>query len=337
MVTEGAADEPTTPPVIFIIFNQLDTTRQVFEAIRAAKPRKLLVIADGPREDRPGEVEKCAAVRTIVDEVDWDCEVHRNFSETNMGCRLRISSGITWAFELVDKAIILEHDCVPSASFFHYCADVLDRYESDERVMTVSGNNRLFGRTETADSYYFSRYPHYWGWATWRRAWAKYDPNMTHWPEIRDRRLFDQYFPTMIGRYFWESTFQHVYDGKIDTWDYQWVYTIWANSGLCVAPARNLVRNIGFGADATHTKWHSVFSSLASLGAEEMDLPLIHPATLLVSSDKDELEARLWAARSKGLLYALNKYISVLKMLVRRATGRGQWPYPGLLVRGGWG
>lgn len=312
----------TTLPVIFLIFNRPDTTSQVFDTIRAAKPRKLLVIADGPRANRPGEAEKCAATRAIVDGVDWDCEVQRNFSETNLGCRLRVSSGITWAFELVDKAIILEDDCVPSASFFHYCAELLDRYESDERVMMVSGNNHLFGHAETADSYYFSRYPHVWGWATWRRAWAKYDLNMTRWPEIRDRKLFHQYFPRTSERHHWEFVFQYAYDGNIDTWDYQWVYSIWANSGLNIAPARNLVRNIGFHSAATHTKQDSVYSSL---GAEELGLPLTHPATLLASYDKDELEAKLRIAHSKDLPYPLNKYAdSVRKLLARRTTGHVQ-------------
>lgn len=306
----------TTPPVVFIIFNRPDTTRQAFETIRAAKPRKLLVVADGPRENRPGEAEKCTATRAIVDEVDWDCDVQRNFSETNLGCRLRVSSGISWAFEVVDKAIILEDDCVPSMSFFPYCADVLDRYESDERVMMVSGNNFLFGHTTTADSYYFSRYPHVWGWATWRRAWAKYDLNMTEWPEIRGRKLFDQYFPKISERYYWDSLFQYVYDGNIDTWDYQWVYSIWANSGLSVAPARNLVRNIGFHATATHTTGDAAY---ASLGAEELNLPLTHPSTMLASSDKDELEVKLRVAQSKALPYPLNRYVaSANKLLTRR-------------------
>ncbi|WP_231972081.1 MULTISPECIES: methyltransferase type 11 [unclassified Mycobacterium] len=322
-------------PVIFIIFNRPDTTRQVFEKIRAAKPRKLLVIADGPRTNRPGEAERCAETRAIIDEVDWDCEVQTDFSETNLGCRLRISSGITWAFGLVDKAIILEDDCLPSDSFFPYCVNLLDRYESDERVMMITGRNHLFGQSETADSYYFSRYPHVWGWATWRRAWTKYDLNMTHWPEIRDRRLFDQYFQTPVERYYREATLQHVYDGKINTWAYQWFYSIWANSGLCAHPARNLVQNIGFHAEATHTTWNRVYSSQASLRAEELSLPLTHPATLLANSDKDHLEARLQAARSRGLLYALNRYVSVMKVLVKRTTGRGDWPDPGLLVRGG--
>lgn len=329
-------NEANPIPVIFIIFNRPDTTRQVFEKIRAAKPRTLLVIADGARPDRAGEAEKCAATRAIIDEVDWDCQVQKNFSEINLGCRLRISSGITWAFERVEKAIILEDDCLPSDSFFPYCADLLDRYESDERVMMVSGNNRLFGQADTSDSYYFSRYPHYWGWATWRRAWAKYDVQMTHWPEIRDRRLFDQYLPNAVARYYWESTFQHVYHGDINTWAYQWVYSIWANSGFCAVPARNLVRNIGFHSEATNTTRHSVYSSLASLGAEDLDLPLTHPATFLASYDKDRVEAKLWASRAKGPLYALNRYISMLKVLGKRMTGRGQWPDPGLIVRGGW-
>lgn len=323
----------TTPPVIFIIFNRPDTTRPVFETIRAARPSRLLVIADGPREDRAGEAEKCAATRAIIDEVDWDCEVSTNFSETNMGLRRRIPSGISWAFGLVDRAIILEDDCVASPSFFHYCADLLERYEDDERVMMVSGNNHLFGHAAIPDSYYFSRFAHYWGWATWRRAWEKYDVDMTQWPEIRDRRLFDQYFSRRIDRYYWESTFQHVYDHTINSWAYQWVYSIWANSGLCAAPARNLVSNIGFNhAEATHTRSGSIYSSLA---AEELDLPLSHPATVLASHDMDDLEAKLRADRTSGLLYSANKYSSMLKAFTKRATGRGQWPDPGLLIRGG--
>lgn len=322
-----------TPPIIFIIFNRPDTTRRVFEAIRAARPEKLLVIADGPRAGRPGDGNRCAETRAIIEEVDWDCDVQRNFSESNLGCRLRISSGISWAFELVDKAIILEDDCVPSKSFFRYCADLLERYENDDRVMMISGNNHLFGRENTTDSYYFSRYPHYWGWATWRRAWDKYDVDMVHWPEIRDRRLFDQYFPRMIDRLYWESVFQHTYERRINSWAYQWVYSIWANSGLCAAPARNLVANIGFEhADATHTTSESVYSSLA---AEELEWPLVHPATVLANSDKDEEEARLRSARTRGLLFSLNKYVTFLRALSKRVTGWGPWPNAGLLIRGG--
>ncbi|BBY00488.1 hemolytic protein HlpA [Mycobacterium seoulense] len=306
----------TTVPIIFIIFNRPDTTRQVFEAIRAARPSKLLVVADGPRSNRPGEAEKCAAARAIIEGVDWDCEVQTNYSEANLGCRLRVSSGITWAFELVDKAIILEDDCVPAPSFFQYCAELLDHYEDDERIMMVSGGNHLFGQATVADSYYFSRYVHIWGWATWRRAWTKNDVNMTYWPEIRDRKLFDQYFRKRSERFYWDSVFQAAYEGKLNTWDFQWVYSIWANSGLCVAPARNLVQNIGFGhAEATNMVKDVVYSSL---GAEELDLPVTHPATVLASVDKDELEARLRFAHEQVLPYPLNRYVtSAVRKLAR--------------------
>lgn len=313
----------TTLPVVFIVFNRPDTTRQVFEAIRAAKPPKLLVVADGPRGNKPDDAEKCAACRSIIDEVDWDCEVHRNFSETNMGCRLRVSSGITWAFEHVDKAIILEDDCVPSLAFFRYCRELLDRYEFDERVMMISGQNHLFGQAETTDSYYFSRYPHaMWGWATWRRAWAQYDVNMTQWPEIRDRKLFDQYFAKRRERYYWESLFEFIYQSKDATiWDYQWFFTIWANSGLCATPARNLVRNIGFDSDATHThtKYDRVYAALRS---EELEFPLRHPTAVLSSADKDELEAKLrFAYHTRGLLALTFQYLA-LRVVARRFATR---------------
>ncbi|MGD1174069.1 methyltransferase type 11 [Mycobacterium seoulense] len=312
----------TTPPVIFVIFNRPDSTRRVFETIRAARPSTLLVVADGPRADVPGEAEKCAAARAVIEGVDWDCDVQTNYSETNLGCRLRCSSGITWAFELVDRAIIIEDDCIPSASFFPYCAELLERYESDERVMMVSGDNHLFGRAETAESYYFSRFAHLWGWATWRRAWARYDIHMTNWPEIRDRGLFDHYFRRPSERFFWESVLQCAYDGNVDTWDFQWVYSIWANSALCVAPARNLVRNIGFHPGATHTMKNTAYSSLS---AEELDLPLTHPATVLASYDKDELEAKVRAGHDKGLPYPLNKYAaSAYRLLARKPAGHGR-------------
>lgn len=328
--------ESDSVPVIFTIFNRPESTRRAFDAIRAAKPKKLFVVADGPRADRAGEAEKCAQTRAIIDEVDWDCEVYRSFSETNLGCRVRVSSGITWAFGLVDRAIILEDDCMASLSFFRYCADLLDRYEHDDRVMMISGNNFLFGQAEaTTDSYYFSRYPHVWGWATWRRAWEKYDHDLARWPEIRDRKLFDQYISSKIERYYWESIFQHVYDGHINSWAYPWTYSIWANSGLCITPSQNLVRNIGFGAEATHTKQSEVYEPLSSLDAEELSLPLTHPTAMLVSHDNDGVEAKLRAARSRGLINALNKYISAFKVLTKRTTGRGGWPHPGLLFRGG--
>ena len=151
-----------TTPVVFIIFNRPDTTAKVFEAIRQAKPPKLLVIADGARIDKPGEAEKCAAARAIINQVDWQCEVLTNYSNVNLGCRKRVSSGLDWVFEQVEEAIVLEDDCLPHPSFFQYCQELLEKYRDDERIMMISGDNFQFGNETTEYSYYFSRYGHCW-------------------------------------------------------------------------------------------------------------------------------------------------------------------------------
>ncbi|MEW6491011.1 MAG: glycosyltransferase family 2 protein, partial [Cyanobacteriota bacterium] len=161
-------------PVVFIIFNRPDTTQKVFEAIRQAHPPLLFVIADGPRPNKPGEDQKCAATRAIIDQVDWDCEVLTNYSEINLGCERRVSSGLNWVFDTVEEAIILEDDCLPHPTFFSFCEELLDYYRNDQRVMVITGQNVQFGRKRTDYTYYFSRYNHCWGWASWRRAWRSY-------------------------------------------------------------------------------------------------------------------------------------------------------------------
>jgi hypothetical protein len=173
-------------PVAFIIFNRPDTTARVFEAIRRAEPPQLLIVADGPRVDRPSDVERCAAARAVIERVDWDCEVLTNYAEANMGLADRVSSGLDWVFSLCDRAIVLEDDCLPDPSFFRFCDELLDRYRDDERVMAISGDNFQLGRRRTRYSYYLSRYNHCWGWATWRRGWQHYDHRMQLWPLVRD-------------------------------------------------------------------------------------------------------------------------------------------------------
>ena len=153
----------TSTPVAFIIFNRPDTTKRVFAEIAKARPPKLLVIADGPRADHPADVEKCAAVRAIIDGVDWDCEVLKNYSDVNLGCKRRVSSGLDWVFDTVEEAIILEDDCLPHPTFFRFCEEMLEKYRDDKRIAMISGDNLQFGRKRTGYSYYFSRYPHIWG------------------------------------------------------------------------------------------------------------------------------------------------------------------------------
>lgn len=243
----------TASPIAYIIFNRPRHTRETFAVIRAQKPPKLFLIADGPRAGHPTDAENCRLTRDIVAQIDWPCEVHRNFADTNMGCMRRVSSGLDWVFSHVERAIVIEDDCVPNADFFTFCDALLDKYENDPRVWVVTGNNFQNGRRRGNASYYFSKYNHCWGWATWRRAWRHYRVDMPFWHEWKRTADWLRRVPGRVERLFWTDTFDRMSRGEIDTWDYQWTACVWKNGGLTATPNVNLVTNIGFGPDATHT------------------------------------------------------------------------------------
>ena len=181
-------------PVVLIAFNRPDTTLQVLAALSQVRLSHLLVILDGPRSEHPDDMKKCTEVRRLIEEMDWKCDISTNYAESNMGLRRRVSSGLNWAFEQVERAIILEDDCVADPTFFRFCDELLDKYEEDQRTFMISGNNYQFGRRQSPYSYYFSIYAHIWGWATWRRAWQYYDDRMTLWPHVRENHLLSAYF-----------------------------------------------------------------------------------------------------------------------------------------------
>ncbi|MGE3949417.1 MAG: glycosyltransferase family 2 protein [Blastocatellales bacterium] len=272
-------------PVAFLIFNRPDTTRRVFAEIRKAKPKKLLIVADGPRPDRPGEAELCAEVRGIVENIDWNCEVLRNYSETNLGCKYRVSSGLDWVFDQCEEAIILEDDCLPNQSFFRFCEELLRKYRNYHQVMMISGDNFQFGRKIGQASYYFSMYAHIWGWATWRRAWKNYDIHMKSWFDLRDTDWLINIMRNRTAAQYWRATFDKCNAGLIDTWDLQWLFTCWVKSGLTILPNKNLVSNIGFNPAATHTK--ADIYGVAEMENHELDYPLIHPKIVAPDYDAD--------------------------------------------------
>src|SRR3954469_1056167 len=225
---------PLKTPVLLIIFNRPDTTRAVFEAIRQARPPKLYVAADGPRPNKESDAIRCELTREIINDVDWDCEVHTLFRETNLNCGVAPSSAFTWFFENEEQGIILEDDCLPSQSFFWYCEELLDRYKDDSRVMHIGGNNFLDGWHKDKDySYYFSRSGHIWGWATWRRAWQKFDFNISLYNKLRDRGQFDGFFLNSLERRYRMKKFEETVErhGRADWWDYQWDFARYVNSG----------------------------------------------------------------------------------------------------------
>lgn len=255
-------------PVIFLIFRRPDLTARVFEAIRQVQPSKLLVVADGPRSE--ADVELCQLARTVTEQVDWNCEVLRNYSDVNLGCRKRVSSGLDWAFEQIEEGIVLEDDCLPHPSFFQYCQELLERYRNDQRIWCISGDNFQCGQKRGEGSYYFSNYNHCWGWASWRRAWQHYDHDLINWPAFRDGRYLEGILDSDLEVQYWQGIFERLYSlGQPNSWAYAWTFTCWQNRGLTILPNVNLVSNIGFRYDGTHTlkefKWSMM--SVADIGA----------------------------------------------------------------------
>jgi len=239
-------------PVLLIIFNRPDTTRQVFEAIRKAKPKKLFVASDGPRPDKQGEKEKCEECRKIATAIDWECDLFKLFRDQNLGCGEGVSSAVTWFFEHVEEGIILEDDCLPSDTFFEYCGNMLKWYRNDERIFHINGTNVLLNR-QSKGNYFLSKYTCAWGWASWRRSWLHYDRKMRSWPTFSLTQEFLNWCDNEEERKYWTAVFSKAYKGEIDTWDYQWLFTCITRKGLSIVPSKNLVTNLGFNENATHT------------------------------------------------------------------------------------
>ena len=241
-------------PILLTIFNRPITTREVIRALEHVKPVKLYIASDGPRADRPDDLEKILQTRKLATAINWDCEIFTRFRKENLGVDDGMADAITWFFNQVSEGIVLEDDCVPHPSFFHFCADLLDYYRDEPRVMHISGNNFQYGRKRGPYSYYFSKYSHNWGWASWRRAWKLFNYNIGTKKE------------------------------KATTWDYQWQLFVEKQGGLAVLPNVNLVSNIGFGENATHTKENARYSNL---GTEEIGFPLKHPQEIQVNKSAD--------------------------------------------------
>ncbi|HEX8253264.1 MAG TPA: glycosyltransferase family 2 protein [Thermoanaerobaculia bacterium] len=316
----------TRTPVLLVIFKRPDLTRRALAAIAAAKPSKLFIAADGPRHD--DEAEKCRVTRETLAEFDFECEVVTNFSDCNLGCGVRVYSAIDWAFTQTDELIILEDDCLPNASFFRFCDELLEHYRDDERVMHISGDNFVGPESRTPYSYYFSKYTHGSGWATWKRAWRHFDPRMSRWPELRDAGIIEAWSDDPYERRYWTEVFDRVYPGSRDIWDYQWNFSCWSQYGLSVLPSVNLVVNDGFGEDATHTKSPIPWPPSAELGE------IVHPPTVVRNVHADavtfnsnfggaEMKARdTPRARMRRKLEPVIAPLRPVKRMLRRVLSR---------------
>jgi hypothetical protein len=281
-------------PVLLLVFNRPELTARAMDAIRAARPSRLYIAGDGPRRNKANDAELVASTRAIVmNHINWSCEVSTLLRDDNLGCGRAVSRAIDWFFDHEEEGIILEDDCVPSGSFFRYCEELLNRYRDDARVMAIAGTDVIHERGSEL-SYHFSRFSLMWGWATWRRAWRLYDYEMQTWPG----RKASGFLETIgLGDRDFVRTFKRLFDASyaqsMNAWDYQWIYCCWANSGLTALPSVNLVQNIGFGPDATHTT-DAWCPGRANVPAEELTFPLQHPPRVVANDQRDWVIARRW-------------------------------------------
>jgi hypothetical protein len=267
-------------PVLFLIFNRPVHTQKVFEQIRAAQPKRLFIAADGPREGVQTDIRNCEQTRSyVLQNVDWDCEVKTLWRDRNLGCGVACAEAITWFFENVEEGIILEDDCLPDPSFFTFCSELLAYYRNEEHIMHISGNNFQDGNKIGDASYYYSAYNHNWGWATWRRAWSRFRYSITDFHRNTLSAYLNYYGFNRQERNFWIGIFENTFE----TWDYQWGYAIWKDSGLCILPNENLVINIGFGSEATHTKMVPRFGQMKRGKIDH----LVHPTQIRLDNEAD--------------------------------------------------
>ena len=267
-------------PVLFLVFNRPDVTAQVFEAIRHARPARLYVAADGPRASHPEDAARCHQVRQIVSAVDWPCELRTLFRAENLGCRLGPSQAVSWFFEHEEQGIILEDDCLPSSEFFEFASSLLRRYKDDGRVMKINGFNPL-GSWSCADSYFYSYFGYAWGWASWRRAWEFFSEDISQLADELGKR------PSLSYPFFRDrlDVIDQLLQG-LDAWDFQWEFAISAQHGLQLIPRTSLIRNIGFGADATHTLVAP--KGVCNLQSFQSCMPMKHPLWMLVQTDYEQ-------------------------------------------------
>tara|TARA_A100001035_G_scaffold268997_1_gene254535 strand:- start:405 stop:1346 length:942 start_codon:yes stop_codon:yes gene_type:complete len=281
-------DEFFSTPILITIWRRPKETNEVIKAIRKVKPKKLFIACDGPRKGNNKEFDNVQkTIELCKEKIDWDCEVKWLISKENLGCKIGVVRAINWFFENVEEGIIMEDDNVAHPDFFMFCQELLKKYKFDKRVWSISGSNNQDGIIRGDGSYYFGKTPLVWGWATWKDRWNEYDVDMKKWPDLKAKNYLDDIFKDKIEMKYWLTIFDNFYEtSEPDTYDYQWVFTCLINNGLVIIPNKNLINNIGFNLDATHTKWEKTsVSKVSSIGNK-----LIHPKFILCDSDAERYQ-----------------------------------------------
>ncbi len=302
---------PFSTPIVLMIYRRPQHTQEVFNQISVIKPRQLFVIADGPHPDRPQEVDLCHLTREIISQVDWDCDVFTNYADSNMGLANRVSSGITWVFEQVERAIILEDDCRPHLTFFHYCEMLLEKYATNPKIMSISGYNAVQKWKPRRSSYFFSQVSYIWGWATWRDAWKHYNHEITQEIDSTTLDLIVEYLSDDVAKFLLPMIEQDA-SGQIDSWAVRWACSCILKQALHIVPSVNLVSNIGFDNLGAHTT--EPITYLMNKTTYEMNFPLKHPKSIHPDSIYErnlifQVQGRL---REQSLLLRIKRRLSRL-------------------------
>lgn len=262
-------------PILFLIFNRPDVTQKVFDQIRKIRPTNMFVAADGPRKGYKIDIMNCRDTRKIIDQVDWPCKLTTLFRDENLGCGFAVCSAISWFFDHVEQGIVLEDDCLPDLSFFHFCGELLEKFKDDESIYVISGTNMQNGIIRGNGSYYFSNYPVTWGWASWRRAWNKFNYDIPYYEQTFKNKELDNVFQSYREKMYWRKKIKKGQLEKKSIWDYQWYYAIWKNKGIGITPNVNLIKNIGFRNNASHNFLYD--TAREPLTVSPILFPLIHP------------------------------------------------------------
>jgi len=281
----------SSPPILFLVFNRPEVTARVFAEIRAAKPSKLYVAGDGSRQDiGQDEIEKVRMTRAVItNNIDWKCEIKTLFRSENLGCCHSVSKAIDWFFDNEEEGIILEDDCFPDQSFFGFSRELLELYRDDDRIMCITGGNFQNGLKRGEYSYYFSRIPHCWGWASWKQAWQKMRPALNNFADIMKENSLKKFTCNPNANHMWTRKFSKAHGREIDSWAYLWTFANFVNHGLTVSPNVNLIENIGFDSDSTHTKTPSEY---VCVKRGRMEFPLSHPPYVCPDKDADNFDYR---------------------------------------------
>lgn len=307
-------------PVLFIIFNQPDITKKVFEAIKSVKPKILYISGDGPRNEIPGEIIQCEKTRSIINEIDWDCDLHTRFLDKNMGCNDAIWGALNWFFDKITEGIVLESDCLPHPDFWYYTSELLERYRNKTEIKFIGGNNYQNSINRGDGSYFFSKMAYNWGWATWKRAWQEFDYDICNkYSKNSFHKIINSQFVDNDERKYWKKIFKFVREDRPYMWDFRILFSIWAASGITIAPNVNLVTNIGFHPDALTTK--DISSPYNNLPLESI-LPIRHPSKIKIDIEADLYYYRNYLHNSIKYDTFRKKIEEMLPWKFRKATSK---------------